>query len=90
VHSIAFALQQALHGRVVDVPLDGFLTTMQISCWTFLRMAHPAEPLMKKGRTLFTMTYYGSRTVVKNYNIMGVVRKSKLLALPLTHSTCTG
>src|SRR6476661_10386087 len=29
VHSIAFAPQQALHGRVVDVPLDGFLTTMQ-------------------------------------------------------------
>ena len=52
VHSIAFAPQQALHGRVVDVPLDGFLTTMQVSCWTFLRMAHLAEPLMKKGGTL--------------------------------------
>jgi enoyl-[acyl-carrier protein] reductase I len=74
VHSIAFAPQQALHGRVVDVPLDGFLTTMQVSCWTFLRMAHLAEPLMKKGGTLFTMTYYGSRTVVKNYNIMGVAK----------------
>ena len=74
VHSIAFAPQQALHGRVVDVPLDGFLTTMQVSCWTFLQMAHLAEPLMKKGGTLFTMTYYGSRTVVKNYNIMGVAK----------------
>jgi enoyl-[acyl-carrier-protein] reductase (NADH) len=74
VHSIAFAPQQALHGRVVDVPLDGFLTTMQVSCWTFLRMAHLAEPLMRKGGTLFTMTYYGSRTVVKNYNIMGVAK----------------
>ena len=74
VHSIAFAPQQALQGRVVDVPLDGFLTTMQVSCWTFLRMAHLAEPLMKKGGTLFTMTYYGSRTVVKNYNIMGVAK----------------
>jgi enoyl-[acyl-carrier protein] reductase I len=71
VHSIAFAPQQALHGRVVDVPLDGFLTTMHVSCWTFLRMAQLAEPLMKKGGTLFTMTYYGSRTVVKNYNIIG-------------------
>jgi enoyl-[acyl-carrier protein] reductase I len=74
VHSIAFAPQQALHGRVVDVPLDGFLTTMHVSCWTFLRMAQLAEPLMKKGGTLFTMTYYGSRTVVKNYNIMGVAK----------------
>ena len=74
VHSIAFAPQDALHGRVIDVPLDGFLTTMQVSCWTFLRMAQLAEPLMKKGGTLFTMTYYGSQTVVKNYNIMGVAK----------------
>ena len=74
VHSIAFAPQNALHGRVIDVPLDGFLTTMQVSCWTFLRMAQLAEPLMKKGGTLFTMTYYGSQTVVKNYNIMGVAK----------------
>src|SRR6201999_3052798 len=54
--------------------LEGFLTTMQVSCWSFLRMAKLAEPLMKKGGTLFTMTYYGSRTVVKNYNIMGVAK----------------
>jgi len=74
VHSIAFAPQEALHGRVVDVPLEGFLTTMHVSCWTFLRMAKLAEPLMKKGGTLFTMTYYGSQTVVKNYNIMGVAK----------------
>ena len=74
VHSIAFAPQDALHGRVVDVPLEGFLTTMQVSCWTFLRMAKLAEPLMKTGGTLFTMTYYGSQTVVKNYNIMGVAK----------------
>jgi enoyl-[acyl-carrier protein] reductase I len=74
VHSIAFSPKDALHGRVVDVPLEGFLTTMQVSCWTFLRMAQLAEPLMKKGGTLFTMTYYGSQTVVKNYNIMGVAK----------------
>ena len=74
VHSIAFAPQEALHGRVVDVPLEGFLTTMQVSRWTFLRMARLADPLMKKGGTLFTTTYYGSQTVVKNYNIMGVAK----------------
>src|SRR5207253_10271627 len=32
------------------------------------------EPLMKKGGSLFTMTYYGSQMVVKNYNIMGVAK----------------
>ena len=74
VHSIAFSPKEALQGRVVDVGRDGFLTTMDVSCWTFIRMAHLAEPLMKKGGSLFTMTYYGSQIVVKNYNIMGVAK----------------
>jgi enoyl-[acyl-carrier protein] reductase I len=74
VHSIAFSPKEALAGRVVDVSREGFLTTMEISCWTFIRMAHLAEPLMPNGGTLFTMTYYGSERVVKNYNIMGVAK----------------
>jgi enoyl-[acyl-carrier protein] reductase I len=74
VHSIAFAPREALHGRVVDVPREGFLTTMDVSCWTFIRMAHLAEPLMRRGGTLFTMTYYGSQMVVENYNVMGVAK----------------
>ena len=74
VHSIAFSPKDALQGRVVDVGREGFLTTMDVSCWTFIRMAHLAEPLMRKGGTLFTMTYYGSQMVVKNYNIMGVAK----------------
>src|ERR1044072_1627542 len=74
VHSIAFSPKEALQGRVVDVEREGFLTTRDVSCWTFIRMAHLAEPLMRNGGTLFTMTYYGSQTVVKNYNIMGVAK----------------
>jgi enoyl-[acyl-carrier protein] reductase I len=74
VHSIAFSPKEALQGRVVDVQRDGFLVTMDISCWSFLHMAHLAEPLMKNGGTLFTMTYYGSQMVVQNYNIMGVAK----------------
>jgi enoyl-[acyl-carrier protein] reductase I len=74
VHSIAFSPKEALGGRVVGVERDGFLTTMEVSCWSFIRMAHLAEPLMKNGGTLFTMTYYGSQIVVKNYNIMGVAK----------------
>lgn len=74
VHSIAFSPKEALQGRVVDVEQEGFRTTMDVSCWSFLRMAHLAEPLMKNGGTLFTMTYYGSQMVVENYNIMGVAK----------------
>jgi len=74
VHSIAFSPKSALGGRVIDVDLDGFRTTMDVSVWSFIRMAHLAEPLMTQGGSLFTMTYYGSQMVVENYNIMGVAK----------------
>src|SRR5688572_18957983 len=74
LHSIAFAPKDDLHGRVVDCSRDGFLLAMDLSCWSFIRMAKLAEPLMKNGGTLFTMTYYGSQMVVENYNIMGPVK----------------
>lgn len=74
VHSIAFSTKDALGGRVTDVPRAGFQVTMDVSVWSFIRMAHLAEPLMKNGGTLFTMTYYGSQAVVQNYNIMGVAK----------------
>lgn len=74
LHSIGFAPKADLQGRVVDCSKDGFLTAMELSCWSFIRMAKLAEPLMKDGGSLFTMTYYGSQMVVENYNIMGPVK----------------
>jgi enoyl-[acyl-carrier protein] reductase I len=74
VHSIAFSPKDTLQGRVVDVPRDGFLTTMDISCWSFIRMAHLAEPLMDQGGALFCMTYHGSQIVIEHYNMMGPVK----------------
>jgi enoyl-[acyl-carrier protein] reductase I len=74
LHSIAFAPREDLQGRVVDCSKAGFLTAMEISCWSFIRMAKLAEPMMKDGGALFTMTYYGSQMVVENYNMMGPVK----------------
>jgi enoyl-[acyl-carrier protein] reductase I len=74
LHSIAFAPKQDLQGRVVDCSKEGFLVAMDVSCWSFIRMAKLAEPLMKSGGALFTMTYYGSQMVVENYNMMGPVK----------------
>jgi enoyl-[acyl-carrier protein] reductase I len=74
LHSIAFAPMADLQGRVVDCSRTGFLQAMEISCWSFIRMAKLAEPLMDRGGTLFCMTYYGSRMVVEHYNLMGPVK----------------
>jgi enoyl-[acyl-carrier protein] reductase I len=74
VHSIAFAPKADLQGRVVDCSREGFLLAVEVSCWSFIRMAKLAEPLMKDGGTLSTMTYYGSQRVVEHYNMMGPVK----------------
>jgi enoyl-[acyl-carrier protein] reductase I len=74
VHSIAYAPREDLHGRVIDVSAEGFGQAMRVSCWSFLRMAKLAEPLMGAGGVLVTMSYYGADKVVENYNIMGPVK----------------
>ena len=74
IHSIAFAPKADLQGRVTDCSLEGFLTAMDISCHSFIRLAKRAEPLMKDGGSLLTMSYYGADKVVKNYNMMGPVK----------------
>ncbi len=47
---------------------------MDISCHSFIRMAKLAEPLMKKGGSLLTVTYVGSAQVMAHYGLMGPVK----------------
>ena len=72
VHSIAFARLEDLHGRVLDCSADGFAESVDISCHSFLRLAKRAEPLMKNGGAMLTVSYYGAEKVINNYNVMGV------------------
>lgn len=74
LHSIAFAPKADLHGRVIDSSSQGFGIAMDISCHSLMRLAKCAEPLMKHGGSVLTMSYYGAEKVVKNYNIMGPVK----------------
>lgn len=76
LHAIAFAPKDDLRGRVVDCSRDGFLLAMDVSCYSFIRMARLAEPLMTDGGALFTMSYYGADKVIENYNIMGPVKSA--------------
>jgi len=74
LHAVAFAPAADLHGRVIDCSAVGFARAMDVSCHSFLRMAKLAEPLMKNGGTLLTMSYYGAQKVVGLYNLMGPVK----------------
>lgn len=74
LHSIGFAPARELHGRVTDTSREGFARAMDISCHSFVRMAHLAEPLMERGGTLLTMSYLGANQVVPRYGVMGPVK----------------
>jgi enoyl-[acyl-carrier protein] reductase I len=74
LHSIAFAPREDLHSRVTDCSMEGFDVAMNVSCHSFIRMAHLAEPLMPDGGCLLAVTFYGSERVVEHYNLMGPVK----------------
>lgn len=74
IHSIAYAPREDLHARIVDCSQAGFRQAVQVSCHSFIELAHYAEPLMTEGGALVTMSYYGSDKVVNNYNMMGPIK----------------
>lgn len=73
-HAIAFAPKEDLQGGLLNCSAKGFAMAMDVSCHSFIRMARFAAPLMTEGGTMFAMTYYGSREVAPNYNLMGPVK----------------
>jgi enoyl-[acyl-carrier protein] reductase I len=76
LHSIGFAPPRELHSRVVDSSREGFLRAVDVSCHSFMRMAHLAEPLMVDGGTLLTVSYVGASEVVPRYGVMGPVKSA--------------
>ena len=74
LHSIAYAPKEDLHSRVTDCSSAGFAMAMDVSCHSFIRVARLAEPLMRQGGCLLTVSFYGSERVVEHYNLMGPVK----------------
>ena len=74
IHSVAFCPKDDLHVPVVECSREGFLTAMDISCHSFIRMARLARNIMPHGGSLLTVSYYGAEKVVDHYNVMGPVK----------------
>ena len=74
VHSIGFANKDELQGYFYNTSRAGFKMAMDISVYSFVALARAFEPIMRKGGSLLTLTYYGSEKVMPNYNIMGVCK----------------
>ena len=74
VHAIAFSDRNELKGRYVETSRQNFLSTLNISCYSFTDLARRASALMKNGGALVTLTFEGASRVMPNYNVMGVAK----------------
>ena len=74
VHAIAYSNKEELKGRYVDTTLGNFLNTMHISCYSFTSVMRRAAPMMAKGGSAITLSYYGAEKVMPSYNVMGVAK----------------
>lgn len=70
----AFANKEALKGKYYNVSRQDFAQAMDISVYALTAVAKAAEPLMKDGGSILTLTYYGAEKIIPNYNIMGVAK----------------
>ena len=91
IHAIAYSDKAELTGRFAETSKDNFLTSLDISCYSFVDIARRAEPLMSDGGALVTLTYQGARKVQPSYNVMGVAKAAleasvRYLAADLGHS----
>jgi enoyl-[acyl-carrier protein] reductase I len=74
VHAIAFSDRNELKGRYVETSRQNFISTLNISCYSFTDVARRASAMMKNGGALVTLTFEGALRVMPNYNVMGVAK----------------
>ncbi len=74
VHAIAFSDKNELKGKYCDTSLNNFLNTMNVSCYSFTKLARMAAPLMKGDGSMLTLSYYGAEKYMPHYNVMGVAK----------------
>ena len=74
VHAIAFSDKEELKGRYLDTSAQNFQETMNVSCYSLTAICQRALPLMKKGGSILTLTYFGAERVMPHYNVMGVAK----------------
>lgn len=74
VHAVAFANRDELSGPYYRTSRAGFHLAMDISVYSFTALVQAFQPILNRGGSVMTLTYYGSEKVMPNYNVMGVAK----------------
>ena len=89
VHALAYSDKEELKGKYVNCSRENFLNSLDISTFSFTRIAKSSLPFMSsKGGSLLTLSYLGAERTTPNYNVMGVAKSAleasiKYLAMDL-------
>jgi enoyl-[acyl-carrier protein] reductase I len=76
LHSVAYAPIEDLKKPTHACSRAGFLTAMDISCYSLLAVATRARNVLAPGGSILTLTYLGGEAVIPGYNIMGVCKSA--------------
>ena len=74
IHAVAYSDKMELNGRYINTSRKNFINTLNISCYSFTKIAYLASSLMLNGGSLITLTFYGSNKVMPSYNVMGIAK----------------
>ena len=89
IHALAYSDKEELKGKYVNCSRENFLNSLDISTFSFTRIAKSSLPFMSsKGGSLLTLSYLGAERTTPNYNVMGVAKSAleasiKYLAMDL-------
>ncbi|MEM6308140.1 MAG: SDR family oxidoreductase, partial [Pseudomonadota bacterium] len=74
VHAIGFSDKSELRGKYINTSRENFLTTMDISVYSFTAVLQAAQDVLNPGASCLTLSYFGAEKVMPNYNVMGVAK----------------
>jgi len=74
VHAVAYSDKSELNGRYITTSKNNFINTLNVSCYSFTKIARLFSSMMINGGSLITLTFYGSKKVVPTYNVMGIAK----------------
>ncbi|GAC1303714.1 MAG: enoyl-ACP reductase [Vulcanimicrobiaceae bacterium] len=74
VHSIAFVNKDDLKGKVYTTTRAGFALAADISAYSLIALTNALVSALADGGSIMAITYFGSTTIVPNYNVAGIVK----------------
>jgi enoyl-[acyl-carrier protein] reductase I len=74
VHSIAFVNKEDLAGKVYTTSRAGFALAADISSYSLIALTSALVDVLSDNASIMALTYFGSTTIVPNYNVAGIVK----------------